>query len=359
MADKIKKNTKEEIIQNENTETPAGNVKPKKSNKGIIIGGVICAICAVGAFCYFKIYDGGFPVSQAVAVYELGSEQDILDSLKYDERKIIDVSIVDKGGFSIDKTGSYTVIFDFINSRKNHKQIPFTYKVEDTIAPELTVDQNEIYVAKGHNFNLNTAASSTDISHTNIVKYDEAFDINTPGIYELNLYAEDSSGNKSATQSIKVIVEDRDSCDVNMANFGDSKEVIKRYETHNVVDEGDAGVLYSIEEHGLPGYLYYWTNKDDQLNSVMYVFETTYEWGSFLNDYSFFKDDLAAKYGDPGESQENYDKTLDKETALWLGRYVRRDVWDLDNMEITLQLYTNNGTTTLISMMNSKEYTDD
>ena len=68
---------------------------------------------------------------------------------------------------------------------------------------------------------------------------------------------------------------------------------------------------------------------------------------------------MTAKYGDPGESQENYDKTLDKETALWLGRYVRRDVWDLDNMEITLQLYTNNGTTTLISMMNSKEYTDD
>ena len=196
-------------------------------------------------------------------------------------------------------------------------------------------------------------------SNTNIVKYDETFDVNVPGTYELNVYAEDGSGNKSATQPVKVVVEDRDNCDVNLANFGDSKEVVKRYETHTIVDGENSGVLYSVEEHGLPGYLYYWINKEDELCNVMYDFETTYEWSSFLNDYSYFKDDLVAKYGEPGESQENYDKTLSKENALFLGRYVRRDVWDLDNMKITVQLYTDNGTTKMIIMFDSKEYTDD
>ena len=71
----------------------------KKHNKVAIIGGTICIVCALGVFYYLKIYDGGFPVSQSVDTYELGSEQDILDSLKYNERKIIDVSIVDKDNF--------------------------------------------------------------------------------------------------------------------------------------------------------------------------------------------------------------------------------------------------------------------
>lgn len=360
--EEMKKDTSEEIKDNQNEKmvVPAAEAPPKQSNKGIIIGaGVICAVCAVGAFYYFKIYDGGFPVTQTVNTYELGSEQDIFDSLKYDERKIIDVSIVDRGGFAMDKAGSYTVTFDFINSRKNHKQIPFAYKVEDTIAPELTVEQNEIYVAKGHNFNLNAYVSSTDISHTNIVKYDEAFDADVPGTYELNVYAEDGSGNKSAAQPVKVVVEDRDNCDVNLSNFGDSKEVVKRYEEHNIVDEGDAGLLYSIEEHGLQGDLYYWINKEDQLSNVMYEFTTTYEWDSFINKYSYFKDDLVAKYGDPSTSDELYDKSLGKGTSLWLGHYARRDTWDLSNMKITLQLYNESSNIILFIMYDSKEYSND
>lgn len=359
MEEKNKKNTKEEIIQNENTETPAGDVKPKKSNKGIIIGGVICAICAVGVFYYFKIYDGGFPVSQAVAVYELGSEQDILDSLKYDERKIIDVSIVDKGGFSIDKTGSYTVTFDFINSRKNHKQIPFTYKVEDTIAPELTVNQNEVYVAKGHKFNLHAIASSTDISNTNIVKYDETFDVNVPGTYELNVYAEDGSGNKSATQPVKVVVEDRDNCDVNLANFGDSKEVVKRYETHENVEETDGVVNYRVEENGITGNLFYNFNQNGQLCEVTYLFSTDYQLDEYINKYDLFKQEIIEKYGSPSYSDLKYDKTYSPVTALWLGRYVQHDKWQLDNMEIKSYLMNINEDIILAIYYDSKEYPAD
>lgn len=281
----MKNETNEDVKDNQNKEIAisVAEVPQKKSNKGIIIGGAICAVCVVGAFYYFKIYDGGFPVTQAVDTYELGSEQDILDSLKYDERKIIDVSIVDRGGFSMDKTGSYTVTFDLINRRKNHKQIPYTYKVQDTIAPELTVEQNEIYIAKGHEFNQNAYALSTDMSHTDIVKYDEAFDVNAPGTYELNIYAEDDSGNKSVAQPVKVIVEDRDNCDVNLANFGDSRELVKRYETHDILDEGDTGIVYSYNDEGLSGYIYYWFTDDDHLCGVMYDYRTDYEWDSFIN----------------------------------------------------------------------------
>ncbi len=354
----MKEDTNEEVKDSHNEEnvTYAVEAPQKKSNKGIILGVAIGAVCVVGAFYYFKIYDGGFPITQAVDTYELGSEQDIMDSLKYDERKIIDVSIVDRGGFSMDKIGSYTVTFDFINRRKNHKQISYTYKVGDTIAPELIVEQNEVYIAKGREFDLNVYASSTDISQTSIVKYDEAFDANVPGTYELNIYAEDDSGNKSVAQPVKVIVEDRDNCDVNLVNFGDSREIIKRYETHDIVDEEDAGIVCAYNDEGLSGYIYYWFTDDDHLCGVMYDYRTDYEWDSFINKYSVFKKSMVEQYGDPTTSKEDYDKTLGKSTALWLGRYVQRDTWNLENMNITMQLYNESSVVELITYFESKEY---
>lgn len=52
------------------------DTKPlKKHNKVAVIGGTICAVCALGTFYYFKVYDGGFHVSQSVDTYELSSEQ--------------------------------------------------------------------------------------------------------------------------------------------------------------------------------------------------------------------------------------------------------------------------------------------
>lgn len=361
MEENVMKNTNEGTKDNQNEITEKMNIQTshKKPSRKLVVGSAICVACIVDAFYYFKIYDGGFPVTQAVDTYELGSEQDILDSLKYDERKIIDVSIVDRGGFSIDKTGSYTVTFDFINSRKNHKQIPYTYKVEDTIAPELTVKQNEIYIAKGHDFNIDDYASSTDTSQTDTIKYDENFDVNTVGNYELNLYAEDDSDNKSETQPVKVIVEDRDNCDVNLANFGETREIVKRYETHDIIEEGEAGIAYSCDDTGLPGYMYYWFTADDKFSGLMYEYETTYEWDSFLNQYPIFKQDIVEKYGEPATSNEMYDTSLGKSTSLWLGRYIQRDTWDLDNMEITTQLYNDNSTVKLVIFYNSKEYGND
>lgn len=228
----------------------------KNDNKvKIIVGGAICAICTVLALCYFKIYDGGFPISQVLDTYELGSEQNLLDSLKYDESKIINVSIIDRDGFDTNKAGDYYVTYDVINRRKNHETVAYTYHVIDTIAPELVIDKKEIYCAKGGNFDINDYASAMDKSNIYKIKYDEVFDINTPGTYDLNIYAEDESGNKSMIQPVKVIVEDRDNCDVNLANFGDSKEQVKRYETHEFIDENTDDLMYLIEEHGLDGSL--------------------------------------------------------------------------------------------------------
>lgn len=333
------------------------DTKPlKKHNKVAVIGGTICAVCALGTFYYFKVYDGGFHVSQSVDTYELGSEQDILNSLKYDERKIVDVSIVDKDNFSIDKIGDYTVTFDLMNNRKNHKQVSYTYYVVDTIAPKLTVEQTEIYLAKGHNFDLNMYASSTDASNTDVIKYDENFDKNVPGTYTLNIYAEDESDNKSASQPVTVVVEDRDNCDVNLANFGDSREVVKRYETHEIASEGDDMIVYIVEDNGRQGYLDYEFTDDDKLCEVMYVYQTDYENDAFINMYSVYKQDMANKYGTPSISKENYDKSLSAASALWLGRYIQTDTWDLENKKIVMALYNSNYVTTLAIKYDSKEY---
>lgn len=339
----------------------SGNFESDKKglSKGIKVLIAICVLMVIGVFYYFKIYDGGFSVTQIINTYELGSEQKLLDSLKYDERKIINVSIVNDDGFSINKIGDYDVTFDVINNRKNHKQISYNYHVLDTIAPELVVDKSEIYVAKGYEFNLNNYASSTDKSHTDKIKYDEVFDVDIPGTYGLNVYAEDESGNKSATQAVTVMVEDRDNCDINMANFGDSREVVKRFETKSVLDEGDTGIVYSIEEHGLPGGLCYWFTQEDKLCSVAYEFDTTYEWDTYIEKYPLFREDIINKYGEPEESKEVYDKSLGPGTSLWLGKYVRMDTWDLDNMSISMWLASENSTTTLLIMYNSKEYVDD
>ena len=97
-------------------------------------------------------------------------------------------------------------------------------------------------------------------------------------------------------------------------------------------------------------------NQSDKLCEVMYVYQTDYENDAFINMYSVYKQDMANKYGTPSISKENYDKSLSAASALWLGRYIQTDTWDLENKKIVMALYNSNYVTTLAIKYDSKEY---
>lgn len=89
---------------------------------------------------------------------------------------------------------------------------------------------------------------------------------------------------------------------------------------------------------------------------VQYTFQTDYEWDAYINKYDLFKEDILKKYGEPDVSEFNYDRSLEAGTALWLGRYAQRDIWQLKNMEVTMFLVNLDGTITLVVYYESKEY---
>lgn len=83
--------------------------------------------------------------------------------------------------------------------------------VVDTIAPVIHLDQNEIGVEVNNEFfNLKELVKVTDTFDKNVsVSIDGFFDINTPGTYDVQLIAKDSSNN-IATKDISIHVKEKE-----------------------------------------------------------------------------------------------------------------------------------------------------
>ncbi|MDE8245130.1 hypothetical protein PT154_07205 [Erysipelothrix rhusiopathiae] len=83
--------------------------------------------------------------------------------------------------------------------------------VVDTVAPVIHLDQNEIGVEVNNEFfNLKELVKVTDTFDKNVsVSIDGFFDINTPGTYDVQLIAKDSSNN-IATKDISIHVKEKE-----------------------------------------------------------------------------------------------------------------------------------------------------
>ncbi len=322
--------------------------------------GMVCIISGI-LFCYFKIYKGSFKVEQVQDTFELGSEQKLLNSLKYNYKTIRDIEIVNDGGFSTDEMGDYEVVIDVINDRGNHKKFNLNYHVVDTVAPTVKIQEETVYIPKNEEFNLEEYVTAEDLSGSCTVDYTGDLNTEVEGTYSISVFATDSSGNTSDGQEVTVIVENRENCDVGDVNFGETKEMVKRYVKDDLLEESDNWLLYYSALNGIDSNAAYYFNSQGQLYEVIHNLGVDIiNHDAYIQKYDSLVAALKEKYGEPSntETVNNSPINLDAGTALWLGYYGRGDEWDLEKFKIITKLYSDESNeTTFLCGYISNEYT--
>lgn len=312
------------------------NLNTKK--KGI----VVCILFLVLSYIlYFKIYPGKFDIKQSVDTIELGRNQDLLKTVEVNYSNIKDIAITDDGGFDANKVGDYSVIFDVFNNRQNHCEKTYVYHVVDTTAPTISVDNTVLYAKKGSEINLNSYINMEDKSGTATAIIDGDYNINVANTYQVEIHAEDESGNKSETIEVTLVVEDRDHCDFRCANFGETKEIIKRYETEELEYDEDDMISYKVTFCGVDGVLIYSFNEEGKLAAAGYLLgEDIINYDLYISYFEDINEILEKKYGkaDSVQSFNNSYGNLSLGNALVLGDYAKQCEWYEDNMTIRLLL---------------------
>ena len=146
---------------------PVNNKKDEGSNKKkkvipVVIAAIVLLLILAAFFIYKFVYKGSFQISQGKDTIELGTDVDLIKYLEYSPEDIIDVTIVDDGGFDCNAVGDYQVLFNVKNKRGNIKQVQYDFHVTDTVPPELTVLKDTVYVAKGSSYQPESNAEAAD-----------------------------------------------------------------------------------------------------------------------------------------------------------------------------------------------------
>ena len=280
--------------------------------------------------------------------FELGSSVNLIDLLKYDSENIINVSIDDDCGFDSNTCGDYTVTFQFTDNEEHMKKIPFQTSVIDTTPPELSLSDTKCYVKKGQDFSLTDYVSATDKSGIKSIDYNGELNLSTAGKYVIQVTATDNNNNISDPKKFKIIVKDRENCDIRNAKFGDSQETVIQYEDLKNIDSRDNNELYyhtSIDNEDAD--LIYFFNDDNKLYQVAFVFTDTHtNYNYYLSSYFKMLENLSKKYGDPSVAKKNegftYSAYNDDAKALEMGVLGYDTYWKLNNMNIALVIKSDN-----------------
>ncbi len=336
-----------------------------KGKSGFIVKVIVfiffLLLAAGAAFYYLRIWEGKFDVSQNKDNFELGSEYDLKNTLKYDPSNIIQVNIENDGGFDIMKTGSYTVKFSLLNDRRNVKEISYEYQVVDTTAPTLEVSTEEIWFSKGESFDVYDYVTSEDASGMCAIETEGTADLDIAGDYTISVWARDVNGNTSESVPIVLHVVDRDNCDFRKANFGDDPETVKRFEKAELILENKENdvfyMAYSIDFYNHDAVVVYHFNANNELSEMIVHVEEGLVTGR-IKAYTDVVDGLTETYGEPTESETNKrNSNLDDETLLWLQEYMRDDKWQLGNNKIETILYADSpNDITLVCLFTSDVY---
>ncbi|MCR4658303.1 MAG: zinc-ribbon domain-containing protein [Lachnospiraceae bacterium] len=177
-------------------------------------------------------------------------------------------------------------------------------------------------------------------------KYEEA-------IVLLNETADEMGHTKEMDSLVKKYNEekyDRGVCDVRNANFGDSKETVKKYERAELCDEGVDTLSYKDSLDASDVDVFYYFNESDQLYMIIYSLSEHYSnYDYYIRDYNSFHAKLVEKYGDPSKvqnwtSNSSLVKYCDTEgEALLLGYLSKASVWKLSKMDILISLQNDAG----------------
>lgn len=325
-----------------------GKDKKKKFIPLIIIGSIFILAAAL-FICYKFVYQGSFEITLSKDTVELGTDVDLLTYLEYDPENIIEVSVTDDGNFDAGTAGEYQVMFRIKNKRGNIKEVPFAFHVTDTVAPELSVLKDTVYVAKGSEYDPQTNAEASD-ADTCTIEIGGEYDLHQEGTYEISFSAKDGSGNTSETKSMKLIVENRDDCVFRNVKFGDSAEVVKRYETSDLLkendDKGSQTLIYGGSVENEDAYIYYDMNQKDQLYAITIIFNETHtDNDMYLSLFEGITEKLTALYGEAKIEKVKgslYSYCSTEGEALNLGQVKYRNTWDTDDLSVYLYLGKDN-----------------
>ena len=149
---------------------------------------------------------------------------------------------------------------------------------------------------------------------------------------------------------MKLIVENRDGCVFRNVKFGDSAEVVKRYETSDLLEENDdkgsQTLIYEGSVENEDAYIYYDMNQKDQLYAITIIFNETHtDNDMYLSLFDGITEKLTALYGEAKiekvkGSLYNYCSTEGE--ALNLGQVKYRNTWDSDELSVYLYLGKDN-----------------
>ena len=206
-----------------------------------------------------------FNVVQAKNTIELGDKIDVTQLLDYNSEEISEITVLNADELNTDKTGDYNLRFQVRNVRGKIQEMTFDFSVVDTQPPLLNVNTNEIFIALGTEFDISKYVTSSDKSNTEKIEMDGTIDLMTEGVYNLEVYAVDESGNQSEKEVLKVTVEDRRDCDIRNVKFGDNKETVKRYENLDCIQDKDNVLAYVTDLAGEEAFLFYSFNNTDEL----------------------------------------------------------------------------------------------
>lgn len=154
---------------------------------------------------------GGIDVQQNTSAIEVGTEtvawEDMITVKEAEKYNVTcDASQVDANIL-----GEYTVTYTFTN-KENQKETTkdFTFKVEDTTAPEINLLDGKDLIVLGEETSPMDIVEIVDnydgILTQDNVKIDSTLDVNQEGTYTINYIATDSSGNQS-TKELNVTVQ--------------------------------------------------------------------------------------------------------------------------------------------------------
>ena len=316
----------------------------------VTIVGMIIFICALIYIYYQFIYRGTFEISQTKDKIELGANIDLVSYLEYDPENIIEVNIINDGGFDTNRRDDYSVLFSVKNKRGYIEEVPFIFHVVDTTAPKLSIIKDIVYIPKGNSYTPETNVKAEDKDKCTIEVNGE-YNLNKEGEYEIFFLAKDESGNVSEKKSMKLVIENRDNCIVRNAKFGDSEEIVKRYETGELLqtiddDDGGYSVIYEDAVDGEDAYIYYTFNNKNKLWQIDIIFiENHTDYSFYISNFNTITEKITSKYGEPKVEKGRgslYSYCGTEEEALNIGQVKYRNTWDTEDISIISYLGKDN-----------------
>lgn len=305
---------------------------------------VLLFLLVIGCCCGCSV---GNVLNQGIQTIELGEDSSPLDYVEFPTDKY-SVKVVDDGGFNVNAVGTYTITYRITklsNNRSADKSFSFT--VEDTTAPNIVSIETDIYVARGNTFDISDFVEYTDKSGMCEIKTEGTVDIDTAGKYEIQASVTDKSGNKTISEPINVIVENRDKTDFRNAKFGDTRDEIERYETANQTLASEELLAFEDYIGGIESRIIYSLNKNGQLYSIGCLSESVHTGGdAYLSDFEKYKECLTGIFGKATSDYESkgslYGYCDSKGEALTLEEYARQAKWTLEEYSIVLTVKSDN-----------------